>query len=444
MKTIKWAVLPATFFAAAAMLGGCVDMELDEQGDGWVTEPDEQADEGLEMLRLPVNPETALVSPHAPIRKGYAWNAVGGRLESVQYAEVDGLAVVEGDMIIGTVEEVEARTREVEGVQAKGVAIDTLPARWPNAVVPYTIDPTLPNPSRVTAAINAWEQQTHVRFVLRTASNAAQHPDWVTFRPGLGCASNVGRIQGQQMVILHPDCNTGNTIHEIGHALGLWHEQSRGDRDTFVRILWANIADGMAGNFDMQTAQGADHFAYDYGSIMHYGTHAFSRNNLPTIETLGGEAIGQRVALSNGDVATIRRIYSSDDPDFFVQQTYHDVLKRSPDRLVPGDLSGFRFFLSFLQNCNGASACLAANRVAIARAVLGSEENIGQDPDLSPTSSGYNSAFITHCYTNFLRRQPSAAEHSWWLNNLNASGDYSGVVNGFITSAEYRQRFGMQ
>lgn len=127
-----------------------------------------------------------------------------------------------------------------------------------------------------------------------------------------------------------------------------------------------------------------------------------------------------------------------DRSEFFVRHTYLDVLKREPDS------GGFAYYLNILQSCNGASACLASNRVAIAREMLESSENRQQDPELNPASPGYNSAFITHCYTNFLRRQPSAAEHSWWLNNLNAGAGYSGVINGFITSAEYRQRFGLQ
>ena len=68
-----------------------------------------------------------------------------------------------------------------------------------------------------------------------------------------------------------------NTVHELGHALGLWHEQSRSDRDAYIQIVWENIDEAHRYNFDQHLNDGKDFGVYDYQSIMHYAADAFSK-----------------------------------------------------------------------------------------------------------------------------------------------------------------------
>jgi len=245
------------------------------------------------------------------------------KLREIEYAIVRGRAVFEGDIIINTMEGITAArarganllktnngTRIVPdiihpGDVVKGCVVVGGGVRWPDGIIPYTIDSGLPNQARVTDAIAHWEAGTPVQFRERT-----HETDYITFFSDPdGCASNVGRQGGQQGIWLASDCTTGNAIHEIGHTVGLWHEQSREDRNSHVTIHYENIEAGKEHNFDQQIADGDDVGPYDYGSIMHYSRTAFSKNGLDTITPPAGVTIGQRTGLSVDDLHAVTYMY---------------------------------------------------------------------------------------------------------------------------------------
>ena len=236
--------------------------------------------------------------------------------KELEYSVIDGKAIFEGDIYLGEVDETGSlllpqASGEERAVTASGetapeaVVITGQRFRWPADIVPFEIDPALPNQQRIHDAIAHIERLTNIRFVNRTTA----HSNYIHFFAGDGCWSSVGMQGGRQRISLAAGCGFGATVHEILHALGHWHEQSREDRNSFVTIHWENIEAGKEHNFDQHIADGDDIGLYDYGSLMHYGRFAFTSNGLPTIEPLGSQAIGQRAGMSLGDIAAVRLLY---------------------------------------------------------------------------------------------------------------------------------------
>jgi hypothetical protein len=91
--------------------------------------------------------------------------------------------------------------------------------------------------------------------------------------------------------------------------------QNRNDRDAFIRIQWQNIKSGTESNFNKVNPQYTSDFGtpYDYNSIMHYSRKGFSVNGQDTIYVYDAQyrdKIGQREAMSSGDITRLKKMYS--------------------------------------------------------------------------------------------------------------------------------------
>merc|ERR1712180_320222 len=185
--------------------------------------------------------------------------------------------------------------------------------RWPEGKVPYEIGSEFSS-SQIASIHKAQEHyKTLTGGCIEWVPRTNEH-DYVHFQSeGSGCYSNVGKIGSRQHINYPQWCldSFGSTLHEMYHTLGFYHEQSRFDRDDYVTIHWDHISAGHEHNFNKYSADVVGGFGedYDYGSVMHYSSHAFSADGEVTIETKHGESIGQRVDLSDVDLSKLMNMY---------------------------------------------------------------------------------------------------------------------------------------
>ncbi|CAF3380729.1 unnamed protein product [Rotaria sp. Silwood1] len=136
----------------------------------------------------------------------------------------------------------------------RGVAMIGDYVRWPKGIVPYTIlsDFSIADRNLIINAMRTLESLTAVNNVLCVQFREkvdSDGPYYITIQNGVGCSSIIGRYTDytvdRTMILETPSClYTGIVMHELIHTLGFYHEQSRPDRDDYVKVIWDNIIPG--------------------------------------------------------------------------------------------------------------------------------------------------------------------------------------------------------
>ncbi|XP_021370251.1 uncharacterized protein LOC110461190 isoform X2 [Mizuhopecten yessoensis] len=227
-----------------------------------------------------------------------------------------GVFKVEYDMLITQEEMEEKYSPKTDGGRVKRALVKKKSNHWPGGRIPYTIrtrDFSSTERRDIHLALREWESYTCVRFVPATPSDQYK----LQLKDSDGCHSYVGKKRKNQMVGLAKPCRKRSIIlHEIGHAIGMFHEQARPDRNMYIDILYNHILPPVRFNFQSIDADQTTNYSipYDYLSIMHYGETAFSFNR--TAITMHAKdpnfqkKMGKATRISFRDVMSVNAMYS--------------------------------------------------------------------------------------------------------------------------------------
>ncbi|XP_029643102.1 astacin-like metalloprotease toxin 2 [Octopus sinensis] len=226
-------------------------------------------------------------------------------------------------------------------------AIGSAKKKWPSRTIPFKIHSYFSkyDKEEFVAAMNHIEQMSSlngkncITFVNWTNEDA-----YMFFATGKGCHSPVGFKDKSQGVSLGFGCrDMGTVVHETLHNLGFYHEQSRPDRDSYIKLNMTNVQKGHEKNFLKMYPPLIDtqNLPYDYHSIMHYGPYAFAIDRaIPTIIPLKKNAvIGQRSGMSQLDIIQLQRLYKCPEREYVHIQDAHIV---SPNCTFDGGFCGWQ------------------------------------------------------------------------------------------------------
>lgn len=204
---------------------------------------------------------------------------------------------------------------------------------WPNGIVYYEFDANVSSANRTIAisAMSEWEAVANVDFRARSGE-----ANYIHIQDSTANNSEVGMVGGKQIINIVSWGTKFRIVHELGHSLGVYHEQSRSDRDNYITINWANITPGKEGNFEIR--DDSSHYGpYDFDSVMHYAQCDFTicENCTAACRTIIVKApyatewqdnIGQRDHLSRMDAMTMSFLYPESNWRF-LDRNYGGVLE---------------------------------------------------------------------------------------------------------------------
>ncbi|MGY6215007.1 M12 family metallopeptidase [Methylolobus aquaticus] len=264
----------------------------------------------------------ATSDPSGPVRRpslspelSGEWRTGEFRGRMLPYRVVGGLALFEGDIVLGPASELETALTPPDAIAPMSIGVAHNGFLWPKTGTAYRVPFTI---TYGNDAIPTAIDQFNATFagLIQWVPRAGE-ADYVDFNLDPndfsgGGYSAVGRVGGKQTLGGSIEQSVPTLLHEMGHAIGLWHEQSRSDRDAYLTVQTVNLIKREKLNFDTLLDNAENLGLFDYRSVMMYHPYVFTKNGAPTLETIpSGIPLTNTEGYSVGDIDGVKRLYNA-------------------------------------------------------------------------------------------------------------------------------------
>lgn len=193
--------------------------------------------------------------------------------------------------------------KDIDTIKTRGAA--RLNRNWPNNKIYYSLEGI---PSQYVGYINraiAWvENGSYITFVQRSNQSNYIQFNYLNQSEWLASSDYIGKKGGKQNIRLSTNAiqSIGTIAHEICHAVGMYHEMCRTDRDNYIRINFENMPESLRYQYKTYAERGESGKnigPFDFGSIMMYDADQYMQ------KIDGSFFYGQRDSLSYTDMKTL-------------------------------------------------------------------------------------------------------------------------------------------
>jgi hypothetical protein len=235
----------------------------------------------------------------------------------IYYFDYNGWAILEGDIVVSTTRQMLDFCTYIKTecggdplkVEPTNPACISIKRPWAGGIIPFMYDSSITKEEKevIVSAINIVNGNEQLNSVVRFVQRVDER-DFVSFTRGAGYSASVGMAGGKQLITIPGDVGPGSVLHELVHTIGLLHEQTKPNRDGFVKIVPVRIAPGLKAIFTIvHDPQELLHpQLYDTGSVMNCSQFAYGKEAVPPLqagELPGGAGAAETVESLDGGVA---------------------------------------------------------------------------------------------------------------------------------------------